>query len=500
MANLADRTFLNLWCYPNVFIDKRTGARGDGKELCDLLVVCGDHVLVFSDKTVAWPKIDDVGLAWRRWFKRAVLKSAQQVQGAARWIDQFPDRIFLDRRCTQLLPLQLPPRNRRKFHGVVVALGAGRACQEFFGGGSGSLMICPDLKADDHLREAGFIPFAIGDISPASSFVHVFDDATFDVVMRELDTVADFTDYLTKKEALVRSGHLVAADGEEDLLAYYMTHVNSEGEHAFTRPDGAALRNNDSIVISTCYSDLRAHPQYIAKRKADEPSYVWDRLIEAFTNHMLAGTTIVPDGAPFDIRQHEQAIRHMALVPRYLRRPYGDGILDVLQKGTNAVRYTRAFIPPPTSARPETGFFFMTLSLPKTELDGGYEQYRLGRRTMLEAYAFTFLERYRHLERVVGIATEPAPRPGSRTGSSEDLIVAEVSEWTDEFLESLRQQQEEFLIVREGNFEEYAIRGKEFPDIDHAGESTSASRPNRHKRRAIKAKARKSKGCEPPRI
>jgi hypothetical protein len=55
LAKLAERNFLNLWCYPNTFIDKKAAGKGDGKELCDLLVVCGDHVLIFSDKTVRWP-------------------------------------------------------------------------------------------------------------------------------------------------------------------------------------------------------------------------------------------------------------------------------------------------------------------------------------------------------------------------------------------------------------------------------------------------------------
>jgi hypothetical protein len=39
LARLADRSFLNLWSYPNTFIDKRVRGKGDGKELCDLLVV-----------------------------------------------------------------------------------------------------------------------------------------------------------------------------------------------------------------------------------------------------------------------------------------------------------------------------------------------------------------------------------------------------------------------------------------------------------------------------
>jgi hypothetical protein len=37
LAKLADRTFLNLWSYPNLFIDRKEGAKGTGKELCDLL-------------------------------------------------------------------------------------------------------------------------------------------------------------------------------------------------------------------------------------------------------------------------------------------------------------------------------------------------------------------------------------------------------------------------------------------------------------------------------
>jgi hypothetical protein len=31
LAKLADRSFLNLWSYPNTFIDKKTGGKGDGK-------------------------------------------------------------------------------------------------------------------------------------------------------------------------------------------------------------------------------------------------------------------------------------------------------------------------------------------------------------------------------------------------------------------------------------------------------------------------------------
>jgi hypothetical protein len=52
LAALADKIFLNLWTYPNLYTK-------DGKELCDVLVVCGDDVLIFSDKAIAWQEDKD---------------------------------------------------------------------------------------------------------------------------------------------------------------------------------------------------------------------------------------------------------------------------------------------------------------------------------------------------------------------------------------------------------------------------------------------------------
>ena len=45
LAKLADKTFLNLSSYPDLFIDKKDGGNSNGKELCDLLVVCGDDII-----------------------------------------------------------------------------------------------------------------------------------------------------------------------------------------------------------------------------------------------------------------------------------------------------------------------------------------------------------------------------------------------------------------------------------------------------------------------
>jgi hypothetical protein len=146
LGTLCEKTFLSLWSYPGVFRDQRAGARTEGKEVCDLLVVFGDDVLIFADKHCAYPNSGDFERDWRRWFKRAVRGGADQVWGAERWIRDFPDRLFIDRACSQPFPYELPATPR--FHLIVVAHDVSRACSSALGG-SGSLMLRTDLNGLD---------------------------------------------------------------------------------------------------------------------------------------------------------------------------------------------------------------------------------------------------------------------------------------------------------------------------------------------------------------
>lgn len=278
LKQLCDRTFLSLWSYPGVYRDQgQAGGAGDGKEVCDLLVVFEDHIIIFSDKDCAFPNSGDLDLDWSRWFRRAVQKSTEQVWGAERWIKAHPDRLFLDRACTQRFPLPLPDPNVAKFHRIVVAHDSSARCREELGG-SGSLVIMPRIVGDQHLAKVadGGKPFAIGQVNPAKGFVHVLDDTTLNILLGTLDTVTDFVSYLTKKEQFISSGKLIAAAGEEDLLAYYLKQVNEAEEHDFILPE-----NIDKMVLGEGgWDSFIRNPQRRAQISVNEVSIAWDRLIE----------------------------------------------------------------------------------------------------------------------------------------------------------------------------------------------------------------------------
>lgn len=107
----------------------------------------------------------------------------------------------------------------------------------------------------------------------------------------------------------------------------------------------------------------------------------------------------------------------------------------------------------------------MTMKVPNWQLEGGYQEYRKVRIGFLETYALALHQANPHLERVVGIATEP-PDPKEKKGSSEDLVFMERPEWTDGLVKDLEERKKALNIMNPDNFKEHSLDGQEFPDSD----------------------------------
>lgn len=491
LAQLCDKSFLNLWSYPNIFRDQKSHkGKTEGKEICDLLIVCGPNIIIFSDKSKEMKEIGDFDLEWQRWFRHAILKSKDQILGAERWLTTYPGRLFLDRNCNHPLPIDVPDEKERRIYRVIVALGAGRRCREFFGGGSGSLMICPLIKGEDHLiNKPPNRPFAIGDINPEGGFIHVFDDVSLDIVMSELDTITDFVSYLQKKEEFIRSGHLISAAGEEELLAYYLTHMSQNNEHDFVSPSRKEWEHNEYVTLTEDHwTSMSKNPQYIAKKKADKISYLWDSLINEFTKYMIAGTTLTLDGN-FDVREHEKGgVRYMALETRVERRFLAASIADAIEKCPSSQRFFRCILPLNKDKKIETAYIFLQLSRPDTEKhpDISYESYRQVRRDTLYAYCMAVKMKNKELKRVVGIATEP-PKYCKDSFTSEDLLLLAPEEWTEEMQREASELCREYDILREDRVNYSKYHGKEYPEII----KPSIPALNRKQRRELERKRKK---------
>jgi hypothetical protein len=268
-------------------------------------------------------------------------------------------------------------------------------------------MIVPQIIGDDHInpKSVHHAPFAVGDLDPDKPFIHVLDDVTLDIILRERDTITDFTLYLRKKEIFIRSGHLEWADGEENLLTYFSLHIGADGRHDFVRHTGGQWKPSESLAIrSGLYQAFITGDQYRAKKASEVPSYFWDFIIQTITTNILASTTTPVLGFKVtNLQQQEESVRHMALVPRFLRGYCASIIFDVLGPtvGGDGIKAQ-----PACFKGNETGFVFMTVSKPA---DWEHDRYLAWRLHLLVGYSSNVLKACPWLERIVAIAYDPLP-------------------------------------------------------------------------------------------
>jgi hypothetical protein len=454
LTALCHRTFLRLWSQTNVYTDEGfKHGKGSTRELCDALVIFGNDVVIFSDKHIEFQVSRDLAVAWPRWYKRAVAESCRQLHGALSWLARFPERAFLDAKCTRKLAVAVP-QTAPRFHLVAVTRGSREAVLRSRNGiGLGTFELNSSVEGSDHLQQ----PFAIGLPEPAKHFVHVFDEVAVEMVLQELDTAADFVDYLNKREALLcRRGSVVVAAGEEELLATFLQTMSADGsEHVFV-PIGPNEPLPDAILFqSGNWQSLRENPAYARKKDADKISYEWDGLIDRFIEFGdpgAFGTLLKQTGA-----ESEQGLRWMAAENRYRRRQLAQGFTDAMKRVEPGGRIGRILY---SGLAGETVFVFLVNSKRDNE---SYEDYRNHRVALLHAYVQTARLQAPLGTVFVGLAFDNPHK--DYPGRSEDLFALFKDAWTDEELEELEAKRIELGLWKQGP-QRSRYRQDEFPQPD----------------------------------
>jgi len=371
VARACRKSFLSLWSYAN------PQGKDPGKELCDILVLCEPDVVIFSVKEIKAGSGPDISKDWARWRKRAIDESVKQIYGADRWINSAKYVIRKD--GSPGLPF--PEKMELRVHRIAVALGS-----------------------------EGKFPVKFGDFG--KGFVHVFDESSFKILLKELNTISDFITYLVAKEELYKFGaQTVFQGGEEDLLALYLHNGRK------FQAGGASL-----MVIDTLWDSFQDKDEYRAKQLADKDSYVWDNLIELFCDDILRGTLEFGNS----LTEAEIVVRTMARENRFSRRILGKSFLEFMDRSSHKEVRSR-MIPSPS------GVIYVLLALPHGE-ERKFRVAELGTR------CFVARGLNPTCKTVVGIATEQYERG---KGFSMDALYLTKETWTDKDQAHLEAMQKE---------------------------------------------------------
>jgi hypothetical protein len=243
------------------------------------------------------------------------------------------------------------------------------------------------------------------------------------------------------------------------------------------------------------YAEMRARPEYQAKRQADAPSYAWDTLIEQFIR--LGDPAIVAPHVSQSTAQTEEALRVIASESRFHRRLLVRELIDVVRKAEEkpGLRWARTV----TSTQDlERVYVFLIFSKPPGE---SYEAYRTHRIAVLHAYCRCAKLKFPEASTFVGIATDHPIK--DYPGGSEDLFIYRCSEFTEEErLETERYRNElgilpDSLEAQHKHDDEFPSGQALEPDSFEANSANNGARDEnrrrKHKRNVAKASRRRNR-------
>ncbi len=400
--DLCRRSFLSLWSYANP-------QRPDGRELCDVLLVFGERIIVFSVKEIVFNEQANPEVAAKRWVREAVDKSVAQLRGAQRELTRMTRVIRHDGSDG----VDLPPVEGRRVHLVAVAAGGKRS-----------------------------VPFGSGG-KDSGDYVHVIEEEALQEILGELDTTADFLQYLEAKEAFPGT---IVCEGEENLVAIYL--------HA-----GRKFPTDLPMLVAQngLWREVQSKPEFLARKEDDRASYWWDRMIETF----IKDYEVAPEARPSP-SDHERVVRTMAAENRFARRMLSAACLDWLRRKQPGARNL--------ISESGVGYVFGTFPC---------DWKREDRQAEISARCFVARSpSVMNSSTIIGLATEvydPA-------GYSMDGFYLHMPEWTDQDEETAKELRERLGIMQEPSVGQLSM--DEFPERRHQPKTrTERNREKRERRK-----------------
>jgi hypothetical protein len=276
VADLCEKSFLPFWSFPNP-IGKKS------KELCDVLVVCGNIIIIISVKDIRVSEHKDVMIQYDRWVKKAIYDSVDQIHGAERYLSTVDEVLLKDRDIT----VKLPSKESRIIHRIAIAFGSTES-----------------------------FPLETGEF--AKGYIHVFDERSTATILSELDTIIDFTNYLRAKRDFLYDKTMLLPS-EVDFLAYYIqTGLDDD------IPADAVIAGQD------LWEGYIRSKEYAKWQKEIIVSYIWDFMIwQIHKNH-------ITDATSREKREEmEEAIRTINLETRMNRIELGSILENAIENKLN---------------------------------------------------------------------------------------------------------------------------------------------------------------------
>jgi hypothetical protein len=406
-------------------------------------------MFVFFDrsKTLDFESDNDLEIKWNRWVRDVIDAQINTCNGSERYIKNG-GKLFLDEKMESELPLKYD-LSKLSIHKIIVAHGASDACLKFSSDNkTGSLGI-----HYGRMSMGNALPFFIS--LSNENIIHVFDSANLSIILSELDTFRDFSNYIIEKERAIKGHLFITYCGEEDLLAHYFMNFNQKKKKHFIGQEGC----NGLVLDQGMWKHFVQSPAYKVQKESNKVSYFWDELIKEIGINALKGKL----NGTGNVFAGNSGIYEMAKEPRFIRRMLSEKMIEAIQKFSENNKPIGRFLRLLSSYLPDTKYVFLQYKIDFGEKNKSSQEINQMRQYFLEIACAATKIKFPELTKVIGIGMAPLKLYPNTT---KDIMLMDCNNWTNEMIEYYTEENKfelnNFYLLNNMEYQEFHV--KEFPE------------------------------------
>lgn len=301
VTELLSRAYLKYWCYPNP-ID----IKGNKKEICDLLIIFFDTVIIISVKNY------DTKGNYERYKNRVVKKSTKQLFGAER-------KLF---NKDNLIEIAHPEKGNENFEPDQI--------QNVFR---------ITISVGESFENYEFV-----DSKKGKGCINILNKETFEVLTNELDTIKDLVEYLEQRESLLNHNIGKSCNCREtDLLGHFLMNKRSFSDDLFQDFE------KETEQLKGKWEEYLENRSVLLKKLEDEKSYFIDKIVKEDILHLENGEELAKELMTLSrFERRIMATQLFSIVEKYRDKK---GVLGRLYTEHNGIGFLFLYYPPEQSEK-----------------------------------------------------------------------------------------------------------------------------------------------------
>lgn len=262
ITDIFSNSLLNYWVIPNPY-------KRDKNELCDILIVFNNYIIIISDKSCNISKKENTNI-YKKWvnFCDGLSKSKRQLKLAMEYIKSNPKEIYVDKNSKEKIHRDININENTKFLLLTTVSNWSFLLKEELKN-DGSLIFnnSDEFLKNGALRKKNKYAFNLQNYQIENDFYHMVDDLNLLRMLKSLNTLPDFISYLLHRENIFKSISLIGKSEKDILLPFLEKRAKYIYDLLLVKNKSLKIKIEELDSNMDLFTDYKEYKKYIKKEK-----------------------------------------------------------------------------------------------------------------------------------------------------------------------------------------------------------------------------------------